>query len=28
MLTELTDHQAEYLGLSKSGPYKVDHYRY
>lgn len=27
-LTELTDHQAEYLGLSKTGPYKVDHYRY
>ncbi|HLF71609.1 MAG TPA: adenosylhomocysteinase [Dehalococcoidia bacterium] len=27
-LTELTDQQATYLGLSKSGPYKVDHYRY
>jgi adenosylhomocysteinase len=27
-LTELTDHQAEYLGLNKAGPYKVDHYRY
>ncbi|HLF77867.1 MAG TPA: adenosylhomocysteinase, partial [Dehalococcoidia bacterium] len=27
-LTELTDQQATYLGLPKSGPYKVDHYRY
>jgi adenosylhomocysteinase len=27
-LTELTDDQAEYLGLPKSGPYKPDHYRY
>ena len=27
-LTELTDVQADYLGISKSGPYKVDHYRY
>jgi adenosylhomocysteinase len=27
-LTELTDEQAEYLGLPKDGPYKPDHYRY
>ncbi len=27
-LTELTPQQAEYLGLSKSGPYKPDSYRY
>ena len=27
-LTELTDEQAGYLGVSKSGPYKPDHYRY
>ncbi len=27
-LTELTTQQAEYLSLSKSGPYKPDHYRY
>jgi len=27
-LTELTDEQADYLGISKSGPFKVDHYRY
>ncbi len=27
-LTELTDEQAAYLGLSKDGPYKPDHYRY
>ncbi len=27
-LTELTDSQAEYLGVPKSGPYKSDHYRY
>jgi len=27
-LTELTDVQAEYLGIPKNGPYKVDHYRY
>ena len=27
-LTELTDEQAEYLGIPKSGPYKPDHYRY
>jgi adenosylhomocysteinase len=28
MLTELTDEQAAYLGLSKTGPFKSDHYRY
>src|SRR5450432_1650021 len=27
-LTELTDVQANYLGVSKQGPYKVDQYRY
>ncbi len=27
-LSELTDTQAEYLGLSKAGPFKSDHYRY
>ena len=27
-LTELTDEQAQYVGLSKQGPYKSDHYRY
>ncbi|MBT9582010.1 adenosylhomocysteinase [bacterium] len=27
-LTTLTDKQAEYLGVSKAGPYKPDHYRY
>jgi adenosylhomocysteinase len=27
-LTTLTDAQASYLGLSKDGPYKPDHYRY
>ena len=27
-LTELTDDQADYLGIPKSGPYKPDHYRY
>jgi adenosylhomocysteinase len=27
-LTELSDTQAEYLGLDKNGPYKPDHYRY
>ena len=27
-LTELTDEQAKYLGLNKSGPFKPDHYRY
>jgi adenosylhomocysteinase len=28
MLTELTDEQARYIGVAKSGPYKSDHYRY
>ena len=28
VLEELTDSQAEYLGIPKSGPYKPDHYRY
>jgi adenosylhomocysteinase len=27
-LTELTDVQANYIGVSKQGPYKVDQYRY
>jgi adenosylhomocysteinase len=27
-LTELTDEQANYIGVSKTGPYKPDHYRY
>jgi adenosylhomocysteinase len=27
-LTELTERQAEYLGLPREGPYKPDHYRY
>jgi adenosylhomocysteinase len=27
-LDELTDAQAEYLGIPKNGPFKVDHYRY
>ena len=27
-LTELTDTQAKYIGVSKNGPYKADHYRY
>ncbi|HEY2336706.1 MAG TPA: adenosylhomocysteinase [Burkholderiales bacterium] len=27
-LTELTDQQAKYIGVAKSGPYKSDHYRY
>ena len=27
-LTELTDQQASYIGVDKSGPYKADHYRY
>jgi len=25
---ELTDAQARYIGVSKAGPYKADHYRY
>jgi adenosylhomocysteinase len=28
MLTELSDAQAAYIGVSKSGPYKADTYRY
>ena len=27
-LTELTDEQADYIGISKKGPYKPEHYRY
>jgi len=27
-LTTLTDKQSEYLGISKAGPYKPEHYRY
>ncbi|MGC3963375.1 MAG: adenosylhomocysteinase [Rhodocyclaceae bacterium] len=27
-LSELTDQQAAYIGVSKEGPYKPDHYRY
>ncbi len=27
-LTELTDAQARYIGVSKEGPYKAEHYRY
>ena len=27
-LDELTDSQAEYLGISKNGPFKAEHYRY
>jgi len=27
-LTELTDGQAQYLGIAQAGPYKPDHYRY
>ena len=28
MLTELSDEQARYIGVPKSGPYKSEHYRY
>jgi adenosylhomocysteinase len=28
MLSELTDTQARYIGVSKTGPFKTDHYRY
>jgi adenosylhomocysteinase len=28
MLTDLTDEQAKYIGVSKQGPFKSDHYRY
>jgi adenosylhomocysteinase len=27
-LTELTETQAEYIGVAQDGPYKPDHYRY
>ena len=27
-LTELTDEQADYIGVAKAGPYKAEHYRY
>ena len=27
-LTELTDQQAEYIGVAKQGPFKPEHYRY
>jgi len=27
-LTELTDVQADYIGISKQGPFKAEHYRY
>jgi len=27
-LTELTDAQARYIGVEKSGPFKPEHYRY
>ena len=27
-LTELTDEQAEYIGVNKAGPFKPEHYRY
>lgn len=27
-LTTLSDKQASYLGMAKTGPYKPDHYRY
>jgi adenosylhomocysteinase len=27
-LTELTEDQAEYIGVPVEGPYKPDHYRY
>ena len=27
-LTEMTDEQADYIGIPKGGPYKPDHYRY
>jgi adenosylhomocysteinase len=28
VLTELTDEQARYIGVSRDGPYKSEHYRY
>jgi adenosylhomocysteinase len=27
-LTELSDQQASYIGVTKQGPYKPEHYRY
>ncbi|MNV47700.1 Adenosylhomocysteinase [compost metagenome] len=27
-LTELSDLQADYIGISKEGPFKAEHYRY
>ena len=27
-LDELTNEQADYLGIAKNGPFKADHYRY
>jgi adenosylhomocysteinase len=27
-LTEMSDEQAAYIGVSKQGPYKPEHYRY
>ena len=27
-LTQLTDDQADYIGVPQEGPYKPDHYRY
>jgi adenosylhomocysteinase len=27
-LTELSDLQADYIGISKQGPFKAEHYRY
>ena len=27
-LTELTDEQADYIGVDKAGPFKPEHYRY
>ena len=27
-LTQLTDAQARYIGVSKQGPFKAEHYRY
>ncbi|MCX7218720.1 MAG: adenosylhomocysteinase, partial [Burkholderiales bacterium] len=27
-LSVLTDEQANYIGVAKSGPYKPEHYRY
>jgi len=27
-ITELSDEQAEYIGVDKQGPYKAKHYRY